>query len=423
MNRKYIIAAGLGCALLLLLAGAAIIAVFVPLQVFRSAESGVRQERVVQVTTEVTVPVATTAPGFVETQEAVPTLEPETTAAPTPAAASLPANLALTELYAELNPGVVNVQVFITQGLGGQGAGSGFILDEEGHIITNNHVVADADDVTVIFYNGFESHAEVIGLDDDSDLAVLRVDEMAEGAFPLPLGDSDEVEAGEWVIAIGNPFSLGGSITLGIVSAVGRSIPSGVTPFSIPQAIQTDAAINPGNSGGPLLDLNGRIIGVNAQIRTTAGVAANSGVGFAVPVNVVRRIAPALIAQGRYEWPWLGVNNPASVNLLLQQANGLETQQGVYIHQVVPGGPADRAGLQGSTDVTLVNGLEIPTGGDVILEVDGERLESLDELLSAIAFRDPGDDMQLTVLRDGRQEQLTVTLDARPQEFDQLGQP
>jgi len=203
-----------------------------------------------------------------------------------------------------MNPGVVNIQVFVDGALGGQGAGSGFILDEAGHIVTNNHVVDQADAVTVIFYNGFEANAEIIGLDDDSDLAVLQVEEMAGGAIPLPLGDSNQLSAGQWVVAIGNPFSLGGSITLGIVSAVGRSIPSGVTPFAIPEAIQTDAAINPGNSGGPLLNLQGQVVGVNAQIRTTGVVPANSGVGFAVPVNVVRQVVPVLIAQGQYQWPW-----------------------------------------------------------------------------------------------------------------------
>jgi 2-alkenal reductase len=333
----------------------------------------------------------------------------------------LPDDSSLTELYEQLNPGVVNIQVFINQGLGGQGAGSGFILDEDGHIVTNNHVVAEADAVTVVFHNGFEEEAEVVGLDDDSDLAVLQVDELPEGAFPLALGDSDQVKTGEWVIAIGNPFRLGGSITLGIVSAIGRSIPSGMTPFAIPQAIQTDAAINPGNSGGPLLNLNGEVVGVNAQILTSGSAIANSGVGFAVPVNVVRRVVPVLIEQGRYEWPWLGVT-PASVNLLLVEANDLDSQQGVYIYEVVPHGPADEAGLTGSTGSKRVNGLSIPTGGDVILEVDGRPLNSLDELLADIAFSNPGDEMELTILRDGQQQQMTVTLEARPQQFDQFGQ-
>jgi 2-alkenal reductase len=408
LNTKFVIVTGIGCTLLLLVITAVGILFFLGVVPFTAEE--VQEEQPVSV--------ATLAPGFAATQGAVPTL---ISASEPPL--ELPDDTSLTELYNQLNPGVVNIQVFINQGFGGQGAGSGFILDETGHIVTNNHVVADADAVTVVFFNGLEAEAEIVGLDDDSDLAVLKVDQLVEGTFPLALGDSDQVAAGEWVIAIGNPFSLGGSITLGIISAIGRSIPSGVTPFAIPQAIQTDAAINPGNSGGPLLNLNGEVIGVNAQILTSGTTLANSGVGFAVPVNVVRRVVPVLIEQGHYEWPWLGVNQPASVNLLLVEANDLPTQQGIYIHEVVPGGPADQAGLEGSTGSTTINGLLIPTGGDVILQVDGEPLTGLDDLLAAIAFSNPGDEMTLTVLRDGDQQQLTATLEARPQQFDQFGQP
>jgi len=414
MNRKLVLAGGIGCTLLLLLAVVLVAALFVPFRAFRTSQAQTNTGPVAVQTT------ANQSPEAIVTQEAIPTLSAgiggmlEMTSSSTDGS--------LTNLYNQLNPGVVNIQVFINQGLGAQGAGSGFILDDSGHIVTNNHVVADADTVTVIFYNGFESSAQVIGVDDDSDLAVLQVEQMTDGAHPLPLGDSTQLEAGQWVVAIGNPFSLGGSITLGIVSAVDRSIPSGVTPFAIPQAIQTDAAINPGNSGGPLLNLNGEVVGVNAQIRTTSSVPANSGVGFAVPVNVVRRVVPVLIDQGSYQWPWLGVNQPASVNLLLAQANDLPTQQGVYIHQVVPDGPAARAGLQGSSGSTAVNGLDIPTGGDVILQVNGEPLNNLDELLEAIAFSSPGDNLALTVLRNGQQQEVTVTLDARPQNFEQFQQ-
>ncbi len=167
----------------------------------------------------------------------------------------------LSALYDRVNPGVVSVQVFVERGaLSGMSAGSGFILDDEGHIITLNHVIVEAEHVTVVFYDGFEAEAEVIGADPDSDLAVLHVNELPKGAHPLPLGDSDQVKAGDWVVAIGNPFGFGGSMTLGIVSAVSRLIPSGLTPAEIPQAIQTDAAINPGNSGGPLLNLKGEVI-------------------------------------------------------------------------------------------------------------------------------------------------------------------
>src|SRR5690606_9896833 len=208
----------------------------------------------------------------------------------------------LPDLYDQLNPGVVSIQTFVEGSFGGQGqglgAGSGFILDEAGHIVTNNHVVAGAAQITVKYFNDLEVEATVVGTDQDSDLAVLRVEQLPADVHPLPLADSDSVRTGEWVIAMGNPFGFESSMTIGIVSAVGRSIPSGVTPFSIPEAIQTDAAINPGNSGGPLLNLNGEVIGVNAQIRTDPGVRANSGVGFAIPSNVVRLVAPVLIEEG-----------------------------------------------------------------------------------------------------------------------------
>jgi 2-alkenal reductase len=353
------------------------------------------------------------------TQVAIPVLtlpaavtEPEVAAQLPPVQGGLdPDSEPLSALYGQLNPGVVNIQVFLGQGQGG-GAGSGFIMDEQGHIVTNNHVVAGAELVTVVFYNGIEAEADIIGTDDDSDLAVIKVAELPSGTHPLPLGDSDQVVVGEWVIAIGNPFGLGSSMTLGIVSAVGRTIASGATPFSIPQAVQTDAAINPGNSGGPLLNLQGEVIGVNAQI-ATSGVGVNSGVGFAIPVNVVRRVAPVLIEVGSYQWPWLGIEG-GSVTFLVAQANNLETQQGAYIQSVVPGGPAERAGLRGSSGVTTIEGVEVPVGGDIIIEADGRPVIDFNDLLIDIAFRAPGDEMNLTIIRDGQRQQITLTLEARP---------
>jgi 2-alkenal reductase len=319
----------------------------------------------------------------------------------------------LVNLYKQLNPGVVSIQVHIERGpISGSAAGSGFILDNAGHIVTNNHVVAGATQVTVIFYNAIEAEARIVGTDDDSDLAVIQVDRLAEGAHPLPLGDSDQVQVGEWVVAIGNPFGLSGSMTVGIVSAVGRMIPS-ETPFTIPQAIQTDAAINPGNSGGPLLNLRGEVIGVNAQI-ATGGSPASAGVGFAIPSNVVRLVVPALIERGAYDWPWLGIQG-TSVNLFIMRANRLETQQGAYIDSVIQGSPADRAGLRGSTGSRVVNGLEVPVGGDVIIEADGRPIRDFSDLLVAVAFKRPGDPLTLTILREGQRQGVTVTLAPRPQ--------
>ena len=319
-NRRFAILAGLGCAAVVLIAAVVTVALLVglvPFQVGGAVEEGEATISVSEVTREVA--------------EAVPTLTPlpgqtEGEAEEGGSESRILENEMLNGLYEGVNPGVVNIRVYRQQGgLTGQGAGSGFVIDDEGHIVTNDHVVAGAQAVTVIFFNGLEVRAEVVGTDADSDLAVVSVDEVPEGVVALPLAEIETVTPGDRVIAIGNPFSLGGSMTLGIVSAVGRTIPTAETPFSIPQAIQTDAAINPGNSGGPLLNLDGRVVGVNAQIASQSGT--NSGVGFAIPSNVVRRVVPALIERGSYAWPWLGVQGGA-VNLLLQEANELDTQIG-----------------------------------------------------------------------------------------------
>jgi 2-alkenal reductase len=321
----------------------------------------------------------------------------------------------LASLYESVNPGVVNIRVYVRQGgLTGEGAGSGFVIDEEGHIVTNDHVVSNAQVVTVIFYNGFESGADVVGTDADSDLAVVKADRVPDGVHPLRLGESSAVQPGDWAIAIGNPFRLGGSMSLGIVSAVGRTIPTAETPFSIPQAVQTDAAINPGNSGGPLLNLDGQVIGVNAQIASNTGT--NSGVGFAIPSDVVRRVAPALIDRGSYAWPWLGVRG-GPVNLLVQEANDLDTQEGAYIAQVEEGGPAAEAGLQGVSGERSVLGQDVAIGGDVVVEADGEPIRDFADLVTYVAFKRPGDTIMLTILRDGNRQEVSVELAERPDEL------
>jgi 2-alkenal reductase len=400
---KFALTVGLGCVVLILVLAIVVIPLFVvPLQV-RQITSG-------------RVPV-TEASETEEVGEPAPTFS-----LPTPNPNLQPGSAAqvFTALYEQLNPGVVSIRVYVErEGLTGRGAGSGFVLDDEGHIVTNNHVVADAERVTVIFHSGIEADAEIVGTDPDSDLAVIQVDAAPEGTHALPLGDSARVRVGEWVIAIGNPFGLGGSMTLGIVSAVGRTIPSGATPFDIPQAIQTDAAINPGNSGGPLLNLQGEVVGVNAQI-ATSGVQANAGVGFAIPSEVVRRVAPALITSGSYQWPWLGVRG-TSVNQAIAEANNLETQQGAYIDVVEPGGPAEEAGLQGSSGTRRVSGFDGPIaiGGDVVIEADGEPVSDFSDLLIAVTSREPDDSIVLTIIRGGRRQQVTVTLVARPADLRQ----
>lgn len=384
-NKKFwAVTAGLGCVTLILLVAVIAIPLFVvPFEIRTALNSAASKS-----------PVAT--------------LAPQPSSAATPAQGD-----SLVALYRQLNPGIVNIKVYMRRGmLGGQGAGSGFIFDDEGHIVTNNHVVDQASQVTVVFYNGQEAEATIIGQDPHSDLAVIKVDKLVEGAHPLPLGDSDQVAVGQSVIAIGNPFGLGSSMTAGIVSAVGRTIESGATPFSIPHAIQTDAAINPGNSGGPLLDLKGQVIGVNAQIATN-GTQANAGVGFAIPANIVRQVVPVLIEKGSYQWPWLGISG-LSVNLAIVKANHLDSQQGAYVNEVTPGSPAARAGLRGSSDIRAANSGQTPVGGDVIVAIDGQPVANFDALLVAIAAKKPGDQVVLTVLRDGQRQQITVTLAERP---------
>jgi S1-C subfamily serine protease len=420
--------AALGCALVILFLVVAIpVAFFLPARV--SVQREVPGIPAVAELGATATPRPTRAPN-VTAQAAVPTLTPvagarivvPTLAAAEPAAggeartaATQPDSNLLTALYDQVNPGVVNIAVFVQQGgTTGQGAGSGFILDDQGHIVTNDHVVQEATSVIAVFHDGTQVEADIIGTDADSDLAVIQVPQLPDGAHPLPLGDSDQVDEGQWAVAIGNPFAQQSSMTAGIISAKGRIIPSLSQGFSIPEAIQTDAAINPGNSGGPLLNLQGEVIGVNAQIRS-GGVAANSGVGFAIPSNIVRRVVPVLIERGEYRWPWIGIQAPpGGVNLLIAQANDLPTQRGAYIDEVIPDSPADDAGLQGSTGTTQLRGLQVPVGGDVIVEVDGQPIQDFADLLVEVAFRQPGDSMQVTILRDGQRRQLTVNLEARP---------
>ena len=412
-NRRFAILAGLGCAGVVLIAAVVVVALLVGLIPFQAG--GMMQEG------EATVSVSEVTRVV---QEAVPTLTPvpeqteEETTEESPEGSpesQMVEEETLTSLYEAANPGVVNIRVYRQQaGMTGQGAGSGFVIDDEGHIVTNAHVVAEARAVTVIFFNGLEVRAEVVGTDLDSDLAVVAVEEMPDDVVPLKLAEIEQVRPGDRVVAIGNPFSLGGSMTLGIVSAIGRTIPTADTPFSIPQAIQTDASINPGNSGGPLLTLDGRVVGVNAQIASQSGT--SSGVGFAIPSNVVRRVVPALIERGSYAWPWLGVQG-GPVNLLVQEANDLNTQQGAYIAVVVENGPAEEAGLQGATGEEQILGQPVPVGGDVVVEADGEEIRDFADLLSLVAFKRPGDTITLSVLRNGAEQEIAVDLAARPAEL------
>ena len=322
----------------------------------------------------------------------------------------------LVDLYARVNPSVVNITIYASRD--GQvialGQGSGFVYDSAGHIVTNAHVVHGADQIEVTFYDGLTRKAEVVGEDLHSDLAVVKV-ELPQGVQPLRLGDMSELAVGQTVVAIGNPFGLSGTLTRGIISALGRTIPA-LTIFSIPQAIQTDAAINPGNSGGPLLNLNGEVIGVNAQIETNGTSNSNIGVGFAIPVSIIQRVAPALVKDGEYVWAWLGVRG-GDLTPTLVQAMNLPVEQGAYLVEVIAGGPSSKAGLRGASDTAIVEGRSVDTGGDVVTAIDGQPIKTFDDMLIYVALNtSPGQPVVLTILRDGEYQDVTVTLEPRPAE-------
>jgi S1-C subfamily serine protease len=307
--------------------------------------------------------------------------------------------LSTSALYNRTSRAVVEIAAIGGGGRGGpQAQGSGFVYDEQGHIVTNQHVVAGASSVEVSFWNGAAFDARVIGTDPSTDLAVLKVDAPRRLLEPLRLADSGAVEVGDPVFALGSPFGLEGTLTSGIVSAMHREM-TAPNNFTIVNTIQTDAAINHGNSGGPLVDRRGRVIGVNAQIESESG--GSDGVGFAIPSNTVRAIARQLIASGEVRHAYLGVKMT-------------QVPDGVAITDVLPSTPADEAGLQPATGTSLVDGQEVPTGGDVVVEFGGEQVASPAELQTAVDARQPGDKIAMTVLRDGSRRTIEVTLGVRP---------
>jgi len=321
----------------------------------------------------------------------------------------------LVDLYRRANPSVVRVTTYDNQGgqVDSSGVGSGFVYDSDGHIVTNAHVIQGASQVEATFSDGSIKTAEIIGEDPHSDLAVIQVEDLPADSLPLTLADMDQVAVGQTVVAIGNPFGLGGTLTRGIVSALGRSIPA-LTSFSIPQSIQTDAPINPGNSGGPLLNLKGEVIGVNAQIETSDGQRVNSGVGFAIPASIVKRVIPELIANGKYDWPWIGVSGGTVFPALIKAMN-LPVEKGAYIVEVYPNTPAEDANLRGYNDEILVDGRQIPVGGDIITAIDGDPVVTFEDILLYLTLNTrPGQQVVLTVLRDGEYQDITVTLQRRP---------
>ena len=321
--------------------------------------------------------------------------------------------LSLIEIFERTEAGTVRVEVQrATQVSESNGVGSGFVFDRSGHIITNAHVIVDASKIIVTFLDGRSYHAELIGADPFTDIAVVKV--VADRALinPLLLGDSSNLKVGEQIAAIGNPFGLSGSMTSGIVSQLGRLLPAQEGLFQIPDVIQTDAAINPGNSGGPLLNMRGEVVGINTAIQS--GTGEFTGVGFAIPSQTVAKIVPSLIKNGEYNHPWLGISgrdiDPDLANVL-----GLTDAKGFLVVTVVDDSPAAKAGLHGSTQTKEVEGINYPIGGDIIVAVDGIEVRKIDDILIHLQRQKAvGDEMILDVIRDGRTTSFTLVLEERP---------
>jgi S1-C subfamily serine protease len=331
--------------------------------------------------------------------------------------------LTVNQIYARVAPGVAYIEAQqasrtaaspigpIPQG-GGTATGSGFVLDTDGHILTNAHVVTGASQIEVKLGDQAPVEAKLVGRDPSTDLAVLEVDPDKVDLHPVPLADSNQVRVGDPVVAIGNPFGLDRTATAGIVSAVQREIQS-PNGFSISDAIQTDAPINPGNSGGPLLAATGRVIGITSQIATGGGGGGSVGIGFAVPSSTVQDVAQQLLDNGTVEHAFLGITG-ADISPQLADALNLPVEQGALVEDVTRGGPADDAGIQGGDQRVSVEGQPIAAGGDVITAVDGQQVTGMDDLIAAVNAKQVGDQVQLDVLRDGNQQQITVTLGERP---------
>jgi S1-C subfamily serine protease len=333
----------------------------------------------------------------------------------------------LTNVYQRVAPSVVNIEVLVDTphpGLGDRVGGSGFVYDTGGHIITNAHVVNDALDVRVTFNDGYIAQAQVVGADTYSDIAVLQVNTDASRLVPVNFGDSEQLRVGERAIAIGNPFGLASSMTVGIVSGLGRQLPSAqlidisaVGGFNNPSIIQVDTDINPGNSGGPLLNSHGDVIGVNTAISTETGVF--GGVGFAVPSRTVQRVVPEIISSGHVNYAWIGISSLSAEDgfgvAALSEPLELPVMAGVLIDTITPDSPAAKAGLRGGTHLVTIRGENVCSGGDIIVAVNGQYVETMDELVAYLVINGkPGDSVKLLIVRGGETFEVPLTLEARP---------
>ena len=325
-------------------------------------------------------------------------------------------NMSLIQLFEKAEPSVIQVNVKKIQSEGATeevpgGSGSGFVYDDTGHIITNNHVIDNALKITVTFLDGESYAAEIVGNDADLDLAVLKINARNSYLHHLEIGSSSELKVGQQVVAIGNPFGLSGSMTTGIVSQIGRLLPQ-ESGYSIPNVIQTDAAINPGNSGGPLLNLNGEVVGINTAIQSETGNF--TGVGFAIPSDTVNKVVPILIRDGGIRHPWLGVSG-IDIDYELAEIRGLDSTKGFLIVSVIEGSPADIAGLMGTETRKMIDGRDVPMDGDIIIKIDGELVRKIADILVHLQMEKlVGDEMVLTILRDGEVMDKTIFLGERP---------
>ncbi len=375
------------------------------------------------------LPTSTPAPAVTDA-EPVPTIAPEVSA-PIDAEDAL-----ITELYRDRGPAVVAIHIVGgtpeqngdepaptpeegSPPFGFEAQGSGFLIDDQGHIVTNNHVVENSTNIEVTFTDGSRLQAEVVGTDIDSDLAVIKVGQVPTGVRPLQLADSNEVQVGQRAIAIGNPFGLDSTLTVGVVSARGRNMPTRIFEggnFSLGDVIQTDAAINPGNSGGPLFNSSGEVIGVNTAIRSEGGTF--EGVGFAVPSNIVKKVSSALIETGEYDHPYLGVSMVSEpLTAAAAEELGLPGPSGVLVASVSADGPAGKAGLRGGVEgeEVQINGVDYPTNADLVLSIDGQPVNSATDVIGYLAAEAVvGQTVTLRVLRDGKEIDVPVELGPRP---------
>ena len=318
----------------------------------------------------------------------------------------------LMEIFEKTEASVVQVNVRSADGRIMPGSmGSGFVYSDDGYIITNNHVIDNAEKVTITFLDGESYIAQIIGTDSDLDLAVLKVQPGSTYLQPIPIGDSSQLKVGQEIAAIGNPFGLSGSMTSGIISQMGRLLPQD-SGYSIPDVIQTDAAINPGNSGGPLLNMKGEVVGINTAIQSATGEF--TGVGFAVPSNTVKKVIPVLIEDGIFYHPWMGISG-SDVDPELAKVRELNSSKGFLIATVIEGSPAEDAGLQGITITKEIDGREYPMDGDIILKIDDVVVRKISDILVYLQReKSIGDEMIMTVNRDGMLIEKVLVLGERP---------